>query len=118
MGQPSSTRRLLAQRIRILRIFRGWSQEQLGDYCGLHRTYIGAVERAERNITIDNLDKIAVAFAVPVSRLFGEGDLLDWPVPGVKHRIEEARASYHCTSRPTSPPGNQYPRSMLLGTRH
>ena len=88
-------RQLLAQRIRILRILRGWSQEQLAEVSGLHRTYIGAVERAERNITIDNIEKIALAFEVPVSGLFGAGDLLQWANGTGHHRVEEARPAYY-----------------------
>ncbi|MEE8428230.1 MAG: helix-turn-helix transcriptional regulator [Gammaproteobacteria bacterium] len=92
-----SVRHLLARHIRILRILRGWSQEQLADYCGLHRTYIGAVERAERNITVDNIERIAIAFEIPVSGLFGAGDLLQWADGSNKNRVEEPRAGYHPT---------------------
>ncbi|MEE8342994.1 MAG: helix-turn-helix transcriptional regulator [Gammaproteobacteria bacterium] len=92
-----SVRHLLARHIRILRILRGWSQEQLADYCGLHRTFIGAVERAERNITVDNIEKIAIAFEIPVSGLFGDGDLLQWADGPNKNCVEEPRASYYPT---------------------
>jgi transcriptional regulator with XRE-family HTH domain len=42
----------------------GWSQEELGAIANLHRTYIGAIERAEENITVRTLDKLAVALRV------------------------------------------------------
>ncbi len=64
------TRHLLAQRLRLLRTLRGWSQETLAEQAGLHRTYISGIERAERNLGLDNLDKLAQAFGVTV------GDLL------------------------------------------
>ncbi|MEM1174024.1 MAG: helix-turn-helix transcriptional regulator [Pseudomonadota bacterium] len=48
---------------------RGWSQEDLAEKAGLHRTYIGAIERKERNVSIDNIERIARAFRVPVGVL-------------------------------------------------
>ncbi len=65
-----TTRHLLAQRLRLLRTLRGWSQETLAEQAGLHRTYISGIERGERNLGLDNLDKLAQAFGVTV------GDLL------------------------------------------
>lgn len=59
-----SLRQILATNIRILRNGRGWSQEDLGAEAGLHRTFIGAVERAERNLSLDNAEKLAVALSV------------------------------------------------------
>lgn len=59
----------LARRIRILRIERQWSQEVLGELSGLHRSYIGSVERAERNISLNNIEKIANALEVPLHDL-------------------------------------------------
>ena len=47
----------------------GISQEFLAELAGLHRTYIGAVERAERNVSIDNIEKIAIALETDVSNL-------------------------------------------------
>ena len=62
--------RILAANIRRLREKHGWSQEDCAEKCGLHRTYIGAVERGERNITIATLERIAAAFEVtPVDLL-------------------------------------------------
>lgn len=47
--------------MRAARFALNLSQEDLAELCGLHRTYIGSVERAERNISIDNMEKIATA---------------------------------------------------------
>ena len=57
-------RKTVAANIRRLRTARGWSQEALADRCGLHRTYVGAIERGERNITLETLERIAVALAI------------------------------------------------------
>lgn len=47
----------------------GLSQEALADSCGLHRTYIGSIERGERNISLDNIVKISRALAIHPSDL-------------------------------------------------
>lgn len=52
------------------RIAQGLSQEELGYRAGLHRTYVGAVERGEKNITIDTLEKIAKALGIDKNELF------------------------------------------------
>lgn len=61
--------RVAGKRIRNIREGKGLSQEAFAALCGLHRTYIGAVERGERNITLKSLQKIAKALEVPVVRL-------------------------------------------------
>jgi transcriptional regulator with XRE-family HTH domain len=58
-------------RVRMLRTKKGLSQEAFADLCGLHRTYIGAIERGERNISLENIEKIARALGVNVQFLFG-----------------------------------------------
>lgn len=56
-------------KVRELRKAKGLSQEELSFKADLHRTYIGMIERAEKNITLTNVEKIAKALDVPVSKL-------------------------------------------------
>ncbi|MCZ8513396.1 helix-turn-helix transcriptional regulator [Paenibacillus filicis] len=65
-----SVLKLIGKRIRDLRKERGLSQEQLGELANLNYTYIGGVERAETNISVLNLSKIAQALNVGVYELF------------------------------------------------
>ena len=58
------------KRIRQLRTERGLSQEQLAELTGFHRTYIGMVERGERNISLSNIGVFAATFKMSVSQLF------------------------------------------------
>ena len=55
--------------IRHKRVQLGISQEELAGLCGLHRTYIGSVERGERNISIDNMIKVSVALECQLSEI-------------------------------------------------
>ena len=71
-AQPPLARRRLARRVRLMRIARGWSQEVLAGLSGLHRTYIGSVERAERNISLDNIEKIARALDISIPALLDD----------------------------------------------
>jgi transcriptional regulator with XRE-family HTH domain len=48
----------------------GVSQEEFADICGLDRTYVGGIERGERNVALVNVEKIARAFKVTLSELF------------------------------------------------
>ncbi len=61
---PGPLRDVLAKNMRKLRAARGLSQEALADAAGLHRTYLGGVERSERNISIDNIARIATSLGV------------------------------------------------------
>ena len=58
-------------RIRELRTSQDMTQAQLAEACGLHRTYIGSVERGERNVAILNLQLITQMVRVPLAELFG-----------------------------------------------
>lgn len=62
----------IGDNIRKYRMMKGWSQEGLAQECNLHRTYIGAVERGERNITILNLLKIKARLEVRLEELYPE----------------------------------------------
>lgn len=62
-------RHVLAENLKSLRRAKHLSQEQLADLAGLHRTYIGSVERLERNISIDNIERLANALNVKVHEL-------------------------------------------------
>ncbi len=68
-GKPIDGRRLIAANLRRLRAQRGLSQEALADRAGMHRTYLGSVERAERNVSIDNVCRLAWALGVDVRQL-------------------------------------------------
>lgn len=59
----------VAVNVRARRKELGISQEALGDLSGLHRTYIGAIERGERNVTVDNIERIASALGVDAADL-------------------------------------------------
>jgi len=58
-------RRVKEERLRL-----GLSQEELAERAGVHRTYIGMIERAEKNITLTNIEKISLALEVEISGLF------------------------------------------------
>lgn len=58
------------KRIKEERIKRGFSQEELASRAGLHRTYIGMIERAEKNVTLENIEKIAKSLNLNLSNLF------------------------------------------------
>ncbi len=61
--------KILATNVRLLRHALGVSQEELADRCGLHRTYVGSVERGERNVTLSTLEALASALGVSVPEL-------------------------------------------------
>lgn len=63
---------VLAINIRAFRKAKGLSQEEFADICGLHRTYIGSVERGERNVTLSTLEVFASVMSVSVPQLLTE----------------------------------------------
>ena len=70
MSNPSqSPRAILAENLRKFRKTHGYSQEELASRCELHRTYIGSVERGERNVSLSTLEVLAKALGVSVPQL-------------------------------------------------
>ncbi|MBU7440929.1 helix-turn-helix domain-containing protein [Paraburkholderia fungorum] len=70
-SSPSiSARQQLASSLRRLRAERGWSQEELAARCALDRSFLAHVERGARNISIDNIEKLAHALGVKIADLF------------------------------------------------
>ena len=69
------------QRVRASRLALDWTQEKLADESGMHPTYIGDAERGERNVSLDNILKLAKALDVQ------PGELLD----GLQDRIKVRR---------------------------
>ena len=69
MTYMNSPQKMLGTKIREMRLQQGISQESLADLTGLHRTYIGSVERGERNISLNNIIEIAKALKTTPSML-------------------------------------------------
>jgi len=68
--QEDDILKVFGQRIKQLRLAKGWSQEKLAEKTGFHRTYIGMVERGERNISLKNIQILAVSFDINMQDLF------------------------------------------------
>lgn len=73
--KSESARNIFAKNLKALRIEKNLSQERLATLSSLHRTYIGAVERGERNISVDNMERIAVALEVEIIKLLKNENL-------------------------------------------
>lgn len=73
----------IGQRIRSYRLQNGLNQEELAEKCGLHPTYIGQVERGEKNATLESVSKITNGLSLPLSKLFenmgSEADIENYP---------------------------------------
>lgn len=68
--QPQIIRSKFGSNLRRLRKAQGLSQEAFADLCGLDRTYVGSVERGERNIGIENIARLAASLGVNLGDLF------------------------------------------------
>jgi transcriptional regulator with XRE-family HTH domain len=64
--------REFGQRVRKLRKAAKWTQEELAERSGLHHTYIGSIERGERNLALLNIRKVANAFGRTLSKFLGD----------------------------------------------
>jgi transcriptional regulator with XRE-family HTH domain len=69
MNTTHKARKIFARNLREIRAKANLSQEELADLAGLHRTYVGSVERGERNISIDNMERLASALTVDIKDL-------------------------------------------------
>ena len=69
-----SAREIFTSNLKSHRLAKGFSQEKLAEMCDLHRTYISSVERGERNISLDNMEKIAIALGVNIIDLLKPND--------------------------------------------
>lgn len=67
--EEESARSTLAHNLKVIRAEKGWSQEDLALEAGLHRTFVAHVERQVRNISLDNIEKLAKALGVSPSEL-------------------------------------------------
>ena len=87
-----NTRSRFGAHIRSLRKRRKWSLETLGERAGLSPNYCGGIERGERNLTIDNIEKLAGAFGLPVSELFSfETEGVDVKKKAVREIVQRLR---------------------------
>lgn len=68
----ATARALFAANLRRLRLAQHLSQEELAELSGLHRTYVGSVERGERNISIDNMERLAGALSVDIREMLAK----------------------------------------------
>ena len=66
-------------RVRQLRTERGWSQEAFADRAQLHRTYVGAIERGEQNLSLQNIERLAATLGISLAELFAP--FTDQPAP-------------------------------------
>ena len=71
---PQQVQVALGKVVRARRSSLGYSQEAFADVVGLHRTYVGAFERGERNVSLQNLLRIANALNIPLSTLLAEAE--------------------------------------------
>lgn len=72
-NHPDELREVLARNVRLLRAEKGMSQESLAFESGINRTYVSDVERGIRNISLDNISRLAKALGIPAWQLLKDG---------------------------------------------
>lgn len=82
--------KLVGGKVRELRKERGLSQEDLGELSGFHFSYIGGLERGERNVSLENLAKVAETLGVDIGELFGYVHEYDKPLTEKEKVLQEA----------------------------
>lgn len=70
----NALRQRLGRAVRRLRLAAGYSQEAFADHVGVHRTYMGAVERGRVNISLDNIERLAGKLGLTAAGLLGEAE--------------------------------------------
>lgn len=83
----SEIARIVGQRLRQRRQELGYSQELTSEKAGLHPTYIGQVERGEKNATLESIEKICIALSLPMEDLF-------YQIVAVNHKHKTAQKCY------------------------
>jgi transcriptional regulator with XRE-family HTH domain len=80
----------LGQRIRELRLKQGYSQEDFADHCGVHRTFMGTIERGETNLSFSNLVKVSQGLGITLSVLLsGLEKRAAQPAQGPSHPVKK-----------------------------
>lgn len=69
-----SARFILAKNLRIIRLIRNLSQDDMARLVGMDRSYLGGIERGERNVSLDNVEKLALSLGVGLPELLREPD--------------------------------------------
>lgn len=85
----SDIAKTVGQRIRNYRTNLGFSQEKLAELSGCHPTYIGQLERGEKNATLESIEKVAAALNIPLSKLFEKLDGKEDNIPNIPLKCYE-----------------------------